>query len=141
MTTATKSGGKVKVIVFGAAVLMAGVSPLGQKVIKTVGDQMRRETQDRAVFSITFEPNYRPSGVHIVGMVEGVEFHNDIHPRPASIATWIPKGAQASATANQTAGGKLSCTAQLNGVFVDTKTRTDTGTVRCWVNQRTPAVR
>lgn len=141
MITATKSRGGVKVVVFGAAVLLAAVSPIGQRIIKTVGEQMRSETQDRAVFSITFKPDYRPSGIHIVGMAEGVEFHNDIHPRPATIATWIPKGARAYATADQMVAGTLSCTAQLNGVIVDSRTIDGVGSVQCWVNGRTPAVR
>lgn len=142
MATATVGGAtKIKVTLVAAAVIVASFSPYGQRMIKAVGDNIRHENQDRVVFHISFHPEYREAGVHIIGMTEGVEWHNNIHPRQTTIATWAPKGSQSSVNAQQTTNGRLECTATLNGFLVDGNNRQDAGSVRCWVNRKTPDVK
>lgn len=99
---------------------------------------LRDEFQDHAVFTITFSPEPRKQGVHVKGVVEGVEFYNELVSRgPVMADTWIPKGAEASVFAQQMTSGALACTAHLNGKLVDgPNPRTEIGSVRCYVNRR-----
>lgn len=99
---------------------------------------IRNEVQDHATFTVTFSPEPRRIGIDIHGEVEGVYFAEDLVSRSPYIAsTWIPKGAGASLMAQQVEAGTLTCTAHLNGVLVDgPNTRTEIGSVRCYVNRR-----
>lgn len=106
----------------------------------------REETQQYAVFTVTFTPEPRELGIQIKGHVEGVPFADDLASRsPYSTGTWIPRGAQATLFAQQVTDGTLTCTAHLNGKLVDgPNTRDEIGSVRCYVNRRPapePAVR
>lgn len=102
-----------------------------------VNTTLRSETEEYAVFTVTFTPEPRKTGVHVWGHVEGVEFVNDLPARgPYLASTWIPRGAQASVNAQQVQAGTLACTAHLNGVLVDgPHTRQEIGSVRCYVNR------
>lgn len=100
---------------------------------------LREETQDQVVFTVTFSPEPRRTGVHVMANVEGVGFFNELPSRSPVIATtWMPKGASATLNAQQVEAGQLSCTAHLNGKLVDgPNPRTEIGSVRCYVNRRT----
>ena len=122
------------------AIILAAASPLGERVVTTIGDKLREETQDRILFTITFSPEPREQGVHVTAEVEGVEFANELVSRPPYLPfTWAPKGASASVWAQQLTPGKLTCTAHLNGKLVDgPNTRNEVGSVRCYVRRRPP---
>lgn len=136
MTTATRTPvSGVKAIAILAACAAAAIY-----FTSVQGRPIREETQDHVTFTATWNPPHKSMAVHIIVMVEGVELENTlVADSPWADSYWVPKGAQTSVHIAQVEAGRVDCTASVNGTQVDTNSRNEIGSLRCWVNRRAKA--
>lgn len=116
-------------------VVLAGLTLGERRWFRTDQDDDRTE---RITMSISFIPNLRPkSPVRIIISVDNVDLEKNIlRESPWSRTITVPRDAQVSIQANQEIRGHLDCTMLVKNAVVDTNSRDDIGSVRCWHNRK-----